>query len=63
MLFIEEKVKLCEGKYSKNPALEGSDALLGGQTRCLARPESAQPLLVLLRASPGSGNGVGGLLE
>lgn len=33
LLFIEEKVKLCEGKYSKKPFLEGSCALTFGQTR------------------------------
>lgn len=33
LLFIEEKVKLCEGKYSKKPISEGSCFLLFGQTR------------------------------
>lgn len=47
LLFIEEKVKLCEGKYSKKPVLEGSCALMFGQTRWFACLESVQPFLVL----------------
>lgn len=47
LLFIEEKVKLCEGKYSKKPILKGSCFLLFGQTRWFACLESIQPFLVL----------------
>lgn len=32
LLFMEEKVKLCEGKHSRKPILEGSCALMFGQT-------------------------------
>lgn len=33
LLFMEEKVKLCEGNYSRKPVLEGSWALMFGQMR------------------------------
>lgn len=47
LLFMEEKVKLCEGKYGRKPVLEGSWALIFGQMRWFACLESVQPFLVL----------------
>lgn len=47
LLFMEEKVKLCEGKYSRKPVLEGSWALMFGQTRLFVCLESVEPFLVL----------------
>lgn len=47
LLFMEEKVKLCEGKHSRKPILEGSCALMFGQTGWFACLESIQPFLVL----------------
>lgn len=47
LLFMEEKVKLCEGKCSRKPVLEGSCALMFGQMRLFACLESKQPCLVL----------------
>lgn len=47
LLFMEQKVKLYEGKSSRKPVLEGNCALMFGQIRWFACLESIQPFLVL----------------